>query len=164
MVCAESCISDNPHEGGFALDKRRFALGFDYGTNSVRALVVDIATGEEVGTYVYNYKHGVDGVIVDPVDPNVARQHPQDYIDGLEAAGRGAIEQAKANCKDFSPEQIIGIGVDTTGSTPIPVDAQGVPLALDPRFADNPNAMAWLWKDHTSYEEAAAITAKAAGD
>ena len=144
------------------MEKRRFALGFDYGTNSVRALVVDIATGEEVGTSVYNYKAGVDGVVVDPVDPNVARQHPKDYLDGLEASGRGAIEQAKANCRDFSPEQIIGIGVDTTGSTPIPVDAAGVPLGLDPKFADNPNAMAWLWKDHTSYEEAAAITAKAA--
>jgi L-ribulokinase len=148
--------------GGFALKDRRFALGFDYGTNSVRALVVDIATGEEVGTSVYNYGAGVDGVIVDPVDPNVARQDPKDYIDGLEASGRGAIEKAKTNCKDFSPDQIIGIGVDTTGSTPMPVDAEGMPLGLDPQFADNPNAMAWLWKDHTSYEEAGAITAKAA--
>ena len=112
-----SIVTNNPREGGFTLEKRRFALGFDYGTNSVRALVVDIATGEEVGTAVYNYTAGVEGVIVDPVDPNVARQHPKDYLDGLEASGRGAIEQAKANCKDFSPEQIIGIGVDTTGST-----------------------------------------------
>ncbi|NMB45398.1 MAG: ribulokinase [Firmicutes bacterium] len=140
----------------------RFALGFDYGTNSVRALVVDIATGEEVGTSVYNYQAGVDGVIVDPVDPNVARQDPRDYLDGLEAAGRGAIREAQANRKDFSPDQIIGIGVDTTGSTPMPVDAHGIPLGLDPRFVDNPNAMAWLWKDHTSYEEAGAITARAA--
>ena len=144
------------------MKNRRFALGFDFGTNSVRALVVDIATGEEIGTSVYNYKAGVDGVIVDPVDPNVARQDPQDYLDGLEASGRGAIAKAKANCKEFSPDRIIGIGVDTTGSTPMPVDTNGVPLGLDPGFADNPNAMAWLWKDHTSYEEAGAITAKAA--
>lgn len=149
-------------KGGVAVVTRRFTLGFDYGTNSVRALVVDIATGEEVGTSVYNYKAGVDGVIIDPIDPNVARQDPKDYLDGLEAAGRGAIEAAKANAKDFSPENIIGIGVDTTGSTPMPVNAKGLPLGLDAAFAGNPNAMAWLWKDHTSYEEAQAITAKAA--
>ena len=63
--------------------------------------MVDIATGEEVGTYVYNYKHGVDGVIVDPVDPNVARQHPQDYIDGLEAAGRSAIAAGQGQLQGF---------------------------------------------------------------
>ena len=141
--------------------KRRFTLGFDYGTNSVRALVVDIGTGEEIGTSVYNYRAGVDGVIVDPIDPNLARQDPKDYLDGLQAAGRGAIREAKANVQGFRAEQIIGIGVDTTGSTPMPVDAKGVPLGLDPQFAGNPNAMAWLWKDHTSYEEAQAITAEA---
>ncbi|NLJ85357.1 MAG: ribulokinase [Firmicutes bacterium] len=148
--------------GRLAVNKRRFALGFDYGTNSVRALVVDIATGEEVGTSVYGYRAGVDGVIVDPVDPNLARQDPQDYLDGLEISGRGAIEAARANTPGFDADQIIGIGVDTTGSTPMPVDDEGMPLGLDPRFAENPNAMAWLWKDHTSYEEAQAITAKAA--
>ncbi|NMB26232.1 MAG: ribulokinase [Firmicutes bacterium] len=149
-------------KGGVAVATRRFTLGFDYGTNSVRALVVDIATGEEVGTSVHNYKAGVDGVIMDPIDPNVARQDPKDYLDGLELAGRGAIQAAKASTQGFSPDSIIGIGVDTTGSTPMPVDAKGMPLGLDPTFADNPNAMAWLWKDHTSYEEAQAITAKAA--
>lgn len=144
------------------MTEKRYALGLDYGTNSVRALVVDIATGEEVGTSVYNYKGGVDGVITDPRDPNLARQDPQDYIDGLEAASRGAIEEAKKNTADFSPDKIIGIGVDTTGSTPMPVDANGQPLGLQEEFANNPHAMAWLWKDHTSYAEAQAITARAA--
>ena len=140
---------------------RRFTLGFDYGTNSVRALVVDIATGEEVGTGVYSYEAGVDGVITDSLDPNLARQDPKDYIEGLQKAGKKAIAAATENVKGFNKDSIIGIGVDTTGSTPIPVDEEGVPLGLSQKFTNNPNAMAWLWKDHTSFEEAEAITDKA---
>ncbi len=137
-----------------------YALGIDFGTNSVRALIADLETGEEVGTYVHNYKRGVDGIILDERDPNFARQDPHDYVEGLEGSVRGAIRDAEC-VRGFSAEKIIGIGIDTTGSTPIPVDSDGVPLAFNKKFKDNPNAYAWLWKDHTSYEEAALITAKA---
>jgi len=137
-----------------------YALGIDYGTNSVRALIVDTRTGEEIGTAVSDYRHGDKGVVLDAKDPNLARQHPQDYIDGMLEAVAGALAQA-AGHEGFSPEAICGIGVDTTGSTPIPVDARLRPLALDPRFDAEPAAMAWLWKDHTSHADAAEITARA---
>lgn len=137
-----------------------YAIGLDYGTNSVRALVVDIRNGNEIGTHVWNYKHGEKGVLLSN-DPNLARQHPADYVDGAEAAIKGALRDAKRNKKDFDPAQVVGIGVDTTGSTPIPVDATGKPLAFDKRFANNLAAMAWLWKDHTSIAEAEEITALA---
>jgi len=139
---------------------RKFALGIDFGTNSVRALIVDIATGEEIGTYVYPYRSGVDGIILDENDANFARQNPMDYIEGLEESVRRTIEEAQA-APDFGAERIVGIGVDTTGSTPMPVDERGMPLSFQERFRDNPNAMAWLWKDHTSHEEAALINEKA---
>ncbi|MCK4437423.1 ribulokinase, partial [bacterium] len=108
------------------MEEGKFALGLDFGTNSVRAVVVDISTGEEVGSYVHNYRRGEDGIITDERDPNVARQHPQDYIEGLETSVRGALGEAKKKDR-FQPENIIGIGVDTTGSTPIPVDEEGQP-------------------------------------
>jgi len=139
---------------------RKFALGIDFGTNSVRALIADVATGEEVGTHVHNYTRGRDGVILDDADANFARQDPQEYIEGLEASVRGAIRDAEG-VSGFSADQIVGIGVDTTGSTPIPVDARGVPLVFQDKFRDNPNAMAWLWKDHTGIEEAELINRKA---
>jgi L-ribulokinase len=132
------------------------AIGIDYGTNSVRALVVDAETGEELGTAVWNYEHGQDGIVIDPADPNLARQHPADYIKGLEEAVTGAMKDAAG--AGASAETVVGIGVDTTGSTPLPVDKAGEPLAFKDEFKDNPNAYAWLWKDHTSHEEAAAIT------
>jgi len=138
----------------------RYAIGLDYGTNSVRALIVDVRDGTEVGTHVWNYRHGEKGVILSS-DPNLARQHPSDYIEGAEVAIKGALREAKRNVKGFQPEQVIGIGVDTTGSTPIPVDAKGEPLAFQKAFANNPAAMAWLWKDHTSVAEAEEITALA---
>mgnify|MGYP001309157472 CR=1 FL=1 len=138
----------------------RFALGIDFGTNSVRALIVNTATGEEVGTCVFNFPSGDNGIIVDPKDPHCARQHPADYLQGLETSVRGAIKQARRT-KGFTPEQVIGIGIDTTGSTPLPVDTEGTPLALHPEFRRNPNAMAWLWKDHTARAEAEEITAAA---
>ncbi|MBI4023870.1 MAG: ribulokinase [Verrucomicrobia bacterium] len=135
----------------------QFVIGLDYGTNSVRALIVNAANGAEVGTAVWEYAHGAHGVILSR-DPNLARQHPADYVAGAEAAIRRALAATKRNVRGFKPEQIIGIGVDTTGSTPIPVDADGQPLAFDQRFARNLNAMAWLWKDHTGVVEAAEIT------
>jgi L-ribulokinase len=138
----------------------RYTIGLDYGTNSVRALIVDTADGREVATAIWGYEHGHDGVILDR-DPNVARQHPADYLKGAEATIREALAIAARQAGGFKPDQVIGIGVDTTGSTPLPVDADGVPLALHGKFAENPAAMAWLWKDHTGTAEAAEITALA---
>jgi len=140
---------------------KQFAIGVDYGTNSVRALVVDVADGREVGTYVYDYPSGKDGILLDPKDPNLARQNPADYIEGFYVSVREALEVAKKK-RGFRADRVIGIGVDTTGSTPIPVDRDGMPLALRPRFKKNLAAHAWLWKDHTSHAEAAEITEKAA--
>jgi L-ribulokinase len=136
-------------------------LGIDYGTNSVRALVVDCATGEELATAVVDYPSGFQGVLLDKNDHHLARQNPADYLFGLEKSVREALTKAAAK-PGFSPNQIIGIGVDTTGSSPIPVDAKNVPLAHDPKWSKNLAAQCWLWKDHTSYREAAEITRLAA--
>ncbi|MCX6358703.1 MAG: ribulokinase [Armatimonadetes bacterium] len=140
----------------------RYSLGLDYGTNSVRALVVAVEDGRELASRVHNYARGEMGVITDPANPHVARQHPLDYHEGLEASATGALAAAKAADPAFDPADVVGIGVDTTGSTPIPVDEDGTPLALLPDFHDNPNALAWLWKDHSSMAEAERITALAA--
>ena len=134
-----------------------FTIGLDYGTNSVRALVVRCADGAELGTSVFPYPSGHEGIFLDPSDHNLAKQHPADWLLGAQTAIREALAQAAAD-PDFSTEKIVGIGVDGTGSSPLPVDAQNVPLAIDPRFAGNPNALCWLWKDHTSIDEAARIT------
>jgi len=135
-----------------------YTVGFDFGTNSVRALIVDVRTGEEVGTGVHAYRSGTDGILLDPGNPELARQDPRDYLDGLVGSLRAAFESAPGT---FNPADVIGIGIDTTGSTPLPVDADGRPLAFDPRFAGNLNAYAWLWKDHTAHAEAAEITERA---
>jgi len=134
-----------------------FAIGVDFGTNSVRAVVVDCADGRTLGTSVFDYPGGEHGVITDPREPHLARQHPGDWLAGLRGSVRGALEEA-ARTGGFSRERVVGIGVDTTGSTPLPVDAACRPLALDPRWKANPAAQAWLWKDHTGAEEAADIT------
>ncbi|MDA3925362.1 MAG: ribulokinase [Kiritimatiellae bacterium] len=135
----------------------KYSIGLDYGTNSVRAVIVSTDNGEEIGSAVFNYPSGDMGVVIDPKDPNVARQHPADYIAGIESAVTAALAEAKQVDPDCVAN-VIGIGVDTTGSTPIPVDLAGKALALQETFSDNPNAMAWLWKDHTSYKEAIEIT------
>jgi len=138
----------------------KYSIGLDYGTNSVRCVIVNVANGREVGSAAWNYSHGHEGVILSS-DPNLARQHPGDYVRGAEASIKGALSAARKKLKGFSPADVIGIGVDTTGSTPLPVDADGRPLAFDKRFARDPAAMAWLWKDHTSVAEAEEITALA---
>ncbi len=139
----------------------KYALGLDYGTNSCRCVIVDISDGRELATQVFEYPGGEAGILLDPKDPNVARQHPQDYLDGTVASVTGAIESALKSDPGFDVSGIIGIGIDTTGSTPLPVNAEGTPLGLLPEFQDNLDAMAWLWKDHTGHEEAAVITALA---
>src|SRR5512136_921729 len=123
--------------------KPLYTIGLDYGTNSVRTVIVNTGNGREVATAVWNYEHGTQGVILSR-DPNLARQHPADYVRGAEATIKKALAMAKRSVRGFKPEQVIGIGVDTTGSTPIPVEVSGRPLAFDKRFAKNPAAMAWL--------------------
>ncbi len=141
---------------------KRYALGLDYGTNSVRSLIVDVEDGREIATYVFPYPSGEEGILLDPKDPNLARQNPADYLQGFETAVREAVSMARDAEPGFDPSQIVGIGVDTTGSTPIPVDRDGVPLAFHEEFRGDLAAMAWLWKDHTSFAEAAEITELAA--
>ena len=141
--------------------ENQYALDLDYGTNSVRALIVNAQNGAEVGEATWNYAAGTDGIILSR-DPNLARQHPADYLLGAEKVIREALEVARHNVADFAPAQVAGIGVDTTGSTPLPVDENGEPLAFRAEFENNVNALAWLWKDHTSIAEAAQITELAA--
>ena len=138
----------------------KYTIGLDYGTSSVRALIVNVANGAEIAAAVWTYSHGTQGVILSR-DPNLARQHPADYAKGAEITIKQALAVAKESVKGFNNTQVIGIGVDTTGSTPLPVDANGQPLAFQKKFANNPAAMAWLWKDHTGIAEATEITALA---
>jgi L-ribulokinase len=137
-----------------------FTIGIDYGTNSVRAVVVDCADGRVRGTGIFEYPSGDKGVLLHPRDPHLARQNPADYLEGLKQSVGAALADARSK-GGFRPAEVIGIGVDTTGSTPLPVDAHARPLALDSRWKNNLAAHAWLWKDHTSAAEASAITAAA---
>lgn len=138
-----------------------FCLGIDFGTNSVRALIVRCEDGVEFGTHVSPYASGKQGVLLDAGHPYLARQYPGDYLTGLTKSIRGALVQARAR-RGFSTEAIVGIGVDTTGSSPLPVDEKNVPLALSNKFRRNLDAQCWLWKDHTSWREAERITEIAA--
>jgi len=138
-----------------------FTIGLDYGTNSARALVVDCKDGREIGTAVVDYPSGHQGLLLDSTDHHLARQNPADYLFALETATLRALEAARNAEPSFSNAQVVGIGMDGTGSSPLPVDANNQPLSLQPGFSNNPNAQCWLWKDHTSIPEAAAITATA---
>jgi L-ribulokinase len=137
-----------------------YSIGVDFGTNSCRAIVVSCVDGGTIGTGVSDYHSGDHGVLTHPSDPHLARQNPADYIGSLGHAVTAALADA-SRTPGFSPDQVIGIGVDTTGSTPLPVDAKARPLSIDPRFEGDLAAQAWLWKDHTAAAEAAAITAAA---
>ena len=134
-----------------------FSLGVDFGTNSVRALIVRCSDGAEYGSRVVDYPSGAQGVLLDPKDGLLARQHPGDYLFGLEQSVRGALAEAGRK-PDFDPAKVIGIGVDLTGSSPIPVDDKNLALASSAKWKDDLNAQCWLWKDHTAWREAAKIT------
>ena len=137
-----------------------YTIGVDFGTNSTRAIVVSCADGRVLGTSVCEYLSGDRGVLTDPRDPHLARQHPGDYLVALRSSVGRALAEAERTT-GFSRAAVVGIGADTTGSTPMPVDAKARPLALDAKWRDHLAAQAWLWKDHTGADEAAAITALA---
>jgi len=130
----------------------QYILGLDFGTDSVRAVLVNARDGKEEANQVAYFKRWLKGQYCDPAK-NQFRQHPQDYIDSMEEAVKGALGQLPAG----AGKSVAGIGIDTTGSTPCPVDRAGTPLALKAPFKDNPNAMFVLWKDHTAVKEAEQI-------
>ena len=134
------------------MSQDKYVIGLDYGTDSVRAVVVNTSNGEEVASAVHYYQRWKEGLYCIP-SANQFRQHPLDYIEGLE----NTIKQALADAPAGTANAIKGIAVDTTGSTPVAVDKSGTPLALTAGFEENPNAMFILWKDHTSIKEAAEI-------
>jgi L-ribulokinase len=138
------------------MEKKAFVIGVDYGTDSVRSIIVDASNGMEVASSVFNYPRWRDGLFCDP-SKNQFRQHPQDYVEGVEVTIKDCLRQAGAAVQ----KSVKAISVDTTGSTPIAVDKTGTPLALLPGFENKPNAMFVLWKDHTSTKEAGQINAHA---
>ncbi|HFE53220.1 MAG TPA: ribulokinase, partial [Bacteroidetes bacterium] len=132
--------------------ERRYSLGIDFGTESGRALLVDVATGEEVATEVFEYPHGVmDRELPDGtrLEPDWALQHPQDYLDTL----RHTIP-AVLKAGGVKPEQVIGVGIDFTSCTMLPIDAEGRPLCFDPELRHRPHAWVKLWKHHAAEPEA----------
>ncbi|MDD2590735.1 MAG: ribulokinase [Fermentimonas sp.] len=130
-------------------DMSKYVIGLDYGSDSCRAIIADASNGNEIATSVKYYPRWIEGKYSDPKS-NRYRQHPLDYIEVLEESIREALSKAPAG----TAEKVVGMGFDTTGSTPVLTNKEGTPLALLPEFEENPNAMFVLWKDHTSVKEA----------
>lgn len=127
---------------------KRYVIGLDYGSDSVRAVLIDTQNGAELASEVFWYPRWKKQLYCNP-GINQFRQHPLDHIEGLEFTIKSVISQSAVN-----PESIVSISIDTTGSSPLPLNAEGTPLAFTPEFAENPNALMILWKDHTSVKEA----------
>jgi L-ribulokinase len=135
------------------MDKDKFVIGVDYGTDSVRSVLINAANGDEIASSVFYYPRWQKGLFCEPAE-NQFRQHPSDYIEGLEITIKDCLKLAGGNS---IAKNVMGLSVDTTGSSPVAVDKRGTPLALTAGFENNPNAMFILWKDHTSINEAAEI-------
>lgn len=133
-----------------------FVLGVDYGTDSVRSVVINAKNGDEIASSVFLYPRWRDGLYCN-AQQSQFRQHPLDLIEGLEFTIKECLSKSGASVRD----SLLAISVDTTGSSPMAVNEAGVPLALLPEFKENPNAMMVLWKDHTATKEAAEINAHA---
>jgi len=130
---------------------KKYVIGLDYGTDSVRAVLIDTENGAELATSVSYYQRWKEGKFCQP-EQNQFRQHPLDHIEGLEKTISTVVKES-----GVAPENIVSICIDTTGSSPLPVDKNGIALSLLPEFSENPNAMMVLWKDHTSISEAEEI-------
>ena len=130
---------------------KKYVIGLDYGTDSVRAVLIDTENGAELATSVSYYQRWKEGKFCQP-EQNQFRQHPLDHIEGLEKTISDVVKES-----GVAPETIVSICIDTTGSSPLPVNKEGIALALTPGFEQNPNAMMVLWKDHTSIDEAEEI-------
>jgi L-ribulokinase len=138
------------------MEKENYVIGVDYGTDSVRSLLINAADGSEIASAVFHYPRWKDGLYCHPAE-NRFRQHPLDYIEGLEQTILSCLSQTNPT----AARHVRAISVDTTGSTPVAVDETGTPLGLLPAFRENPNALFILWKDHTAVKEAAEINAHA---
>jgi L-ribulokinase len=138
------------------MEKENYVIGVDYGTDSVRSLLIDASNGAGIASAVFHYPRWKDGLYCHPAD-NRFRQHPLDYIEGLEQTILSCLSQAGP----AAARHVRAISVDTTGSSPVAVDETGTPLGLLPAFRDNPNALFVLWKDHTAVREAAEINTHA---
>ncbi|MBD0830811.1 ribulokinase [Aestuariibaculum sediminum] len=136
------------------MNELKYTIGMDFGSDSVRALIVNTSTGKEMATAVHYYARWKAGLYCEP-SKSKFRQHPLDYIEGIEATIKSVVSQVPQEVVD----NIVGLGVDTTGSTPVAVDKTGTPLALLEGYENNPNAMFVLWKDHTGIKEADEINA-----
>jgi L-ribulokinase len=134
------------------MQTQSFVIGVDYGTDSVRSIVVDASNGNEIASSVFYYPRWKDGLFCNAAE-NLFRQHPLDYVEGLETTIKDCLQKADVTVAS----NIKAISIDTTGSTPVAVDKHGTPLALLPEFELNPHAMFVLWKDHTATREAAEI-------
>ncbi|MDD4363016.1 MAG: ribulokinase [Atribacterota bacterium] len=133
-----------------------YVIGLDFGTDSVRSLLVDVQNGNKIKESVASYNRWNNGHYCSPLN-NQFRQHPLDYLEAMDKA----IQKTLRECSKDIMENIVAIGVDTTGSTPCAVDREGIPLALLENFKDEPDAMFVLWKDHTAIQEAEEINQKA---
>lgn len=140
------------------MNKDQYVIGVDYGSDSVRSVIINANNGAELASSVFYYPRWQKGLFCNPAQ-NQFRQHPLDYIEGLEQSIKDCIQKAGGN--DIATA-IKAIAVDTTGSSPVAVNQEGTPLALLPEFEGNPNAMFVLWKDHTSVKEAMQINKHAA--
>lgn len=136
------------------MNNNSYVIGVDFGTDSVRTVIVDAGSGKEISSAVSSYARWKEGKYCDPAR-NQFRQHPLDYLEGLEESILNALRQAPPG----TAERVAGLSVDTTGSTPVAVDKNGTPLALLDAFKENPNAMFVLWKDHMGVKEAEEINA-----
>lgn len=137
-------------------EMKKYVIGLDYGTDSVRAVLIDTENGAELASEVHMYQRWQKNLFCDPIN-NQFRQHPLDHIEGLERTIKSVVSTSEVN-----PTAVVGICIDTTGSSPIPVAEDGTPLALVKGFEENPNAMMVLWKDHTAIKEAGEINKLAA--